>query len=352
VSPSVSPSVSDAIRQVVPLGSQWPTIDPFLFCAHHLDRYPAGNTEFGPDTPLTGREIGSDFAGIDGWNMYHGTTVPGFPQHPHRGFETVTLVQRGLIDHADSLGATARFGEGDVQWLTAGRGVVHCEMFPLLKRNEPNELELFQIWLNLPAADKMVDPYFTMLWSDAIPKVRSVDAQGNATEVVVVTGELGGVDPAAAPPNSWAGRPDSDVAIWQISMEPGATWTLPKAVGEHTVRVLYFFDGVDLLVDRATLAKSHAAVLAVDQDLELQAGSAAVRCLVLQGRPIGEPVARYGPFVMNTDAEIRQAFTDYQQTQFGGWPWPKDDPTHDADQGRFARHPDGRIDEPVRATPQ
>ena len=111
-----------------------------------------------------------DFAGVDGWRMYHGHVVPGFPQHPHRGFETVTFVRRGFIDHSDSLGATARFGRGDVQWLTAGEGIVHCEMFPLLDRDGPNPCELFQIWLNLPAADKMVDPYFTMLWDEDIPR--------------------------------------------------------------------------------------------------------------------------------------------------------------------------------------
>ena len=110
----------DAVRETAPLGAQWPTVDPFLFCAHHDDAYPEGDERMAPDAPLTGREIGMDFAGIDGWNMYHGSVVPGFPQHPHRGFETVTIVRRGIIDHSDSLGAAARFGRGDVQWVTAG----------------------------------------------------------------------------------------------------------------------------------------------------------------------------------------------------------------------------------------
>ena len=110
--------------------------------------------------------------------MYHGEVVPGFPQHPHRGFETVTFVRRGQIDHSDSLGATARFGRGDVQWLTAGKGIVHAEMFPLIDEDGPNPLELFQIWLNLPAVDKMADPYFTMLWHGDIPVIEHKDADG------------------------------------------------------------------------------------------------------------------------------------------------------------------------------
>ncbi len=122
--------------------------------------------------------IGQDFEGKDGWRMYHGDVVPGFPQHPHRGFETVTIVRTGYIDHSDSLGATARFGMGDVQWLTAGAGVVHSEMFPLLNPSGPNRLELFQLWLNLPAKSKMVPPYFTMFWNDQIPRVRLADAAG------------------------------------------------------------------------------------------------------------------------------------------------------------------------------
>src|SRR5690606_19240042 len=100
------PAASAAV--VEPLGAPpWKTRDPFLFCVHHDDRYPAGNEDFGPATSLEGRRIGSDFAGKDGWRMYHGRVVPGFPAHPHRGFETVTVVRRGLLDHADSLGAAA-----------------------------------------------------------------------------------------------------------------------------------------------------------------------------------------------------------------------------------------------------
>ena len=107
--------------QTVPLGFQWPTVDPFLFCVHHLDRYPAADGELAPAAPLDGRNLGQDFDGIDGWRMYHGHRLPGFPAHPHRGFETITYVRRGLVDHSDSLGASARYGRGDVQWMTAGR---------------------------------------------------------------------------------------------------------------------------------------------------------------------------------------------------------------------------------------
>jgi hypothetical protein len=228
----------DVVLGIHALGFPWRTRDPFLFCVHHDDAYPAGNAELGPATSLSGRNIGMDFEGIDGWRMYHGDVVPGFPQHPHRGFETVTVARRGLIDHSDSLGAAARYGSGDVQWLTAGKGIVHAEMFPLLDRNGPNPLELFQIWLNLPRADKLVDPYFTMLWSADIPRVRIGKEGDPATEVTVVAGLLEGHRPPPPPPSSWAARPDSDVAIWCIRLEPGASWMLPPARQPEAVRTL------------------------------------------------------------------------------------------------------------------
>src|ERR1044071_8847106 len=130
--PSEARSATDVVQSVKPLGFPWETADPFLFCVHHDDAYPAGNERLGPAASLTGRNIGSDFPRRDGFRMCHGDVVPGFPEHPHRGFETVTVVRRGLVDHSDSLGAAARYGQGDVQWLTAGSGIVHAEMFPLL----------------------------------------------------------------------------------------------------------------------------------------------------------------------------------------------------------------------------
>jgi redox-sensitive bicupin YhaK (pirin superfamily) len=161
--------MSNAIISTQVLGLHWEVSDPFLFCAFHNDKFPKGNERLGPDASLAGRPIGQDFQLKDGWRMYHGQRVAGFPVHPHRGFETVSIVPVGLVDHADSMGAAGRYGNGDVQWLTTGRGVQHSEMFPLLNRNADNPLLFFQIWLNLPAESKMAKPHFAMFWNEEIP---------------------------------------------------------------------------------------------------------------------------------------------------------------------------------------
>jgi redox-sensitive bicupin YhaK (pirin superfamily) len=169
--------------------------------------------------------MGQDFDPDEDWRMYHGKLVPGFPSHPHRGFETVTVVRKGFIDHSDSLGATGRFGNGDTQWMTAGAGVQHSEMFPLLNTDRGNPLELFQIWLNLPSQSKGVSPYYTMLWSEEVPKVSHVDAKGKVTDIEVVAGKLEGSTPLPPPPDSWAS--DSDHDLGPSSLGGGAQ---PNAV--------------------------------------------------------------------------------------------------------------------------
>ena len=338
---------TDAVVRIEPLGFPWETLDPFLFCVYHDDAYPKGNGAFGPAASLAGRQLGQDFTGKDGWRMYHGTTVPGFPSHPHRGFETVTIVRKGLTDHSDSLGAAARFGGGDVQWLTAGRGIVHAEMFPLLEVDAPNPLELFQIWLNLPARSKMAEPHFTMFWSEDIPHLRSRDEQGLETVVACIAGCLApntATGPLPPPPDSWASRAEADLAIWTLKMAPGARWTLPAAAGAETRRKLYFFKGAGLSVGGRRVDHAAAVELRAGLGVELVNGDAEAEMLMLQGRPIGEHVAQYGPFVMNTEQELHQAFEDYRRTQFGGWPWPDSAPVHGDDPTRFARHADGRIE--------
>ena len=352
----VTDSDTELVRQRFTLGQQWPTIDPFLFVAHHDDAYPAGTSDLGPAASLAGRRIGMDFDLVDGWNMYHGSTVPGFPQHPHRGFETITHVRTGVIDHADSLGATARFGGGDTQWMTAGAGIVHAEMFPLLDPDGPNPLELFQIWLNLPAADKLVEPYFTMLWDERTPRLHTETAPKSLAEITVIAGRLaitGGepIEPLPPPPDSWAARPEADVAIWHVTITGDGTLDLPPAAGPGTRRTLYVFGGTIMTIGSTDGAEAPSelpagtgAEVVADRALRLGAEGGTVEGLLLQGRPIGDPVVQHGPFVMNDRAGIVQAFDDYQRTGFGGWPWPSDDPVHDRAAGRFARHADGRLE--------
>jgi hypothetical protein len=336
----------EPVSYVEPLGPPpWKTPDPFLFCVHHDDMYPAGNDRMGPAASLMGRNIGQDFEGKDGWRMYHGQGVPGFPEHPHRGFETVTVVRRGLLDHSDSLGAAARFGGGDVQWMTAGSGILHSEMFPLLNKAGPNPLDFFQLWINLPRVDKLAAPHFAMLWNSTIPRYTEQDSKGRSTHVTIVAGQLAGKKAPPPPPKSWATRADTDVGIWVITMAPGAQWALPAAP-KGANRYLYFFKGPWLRIGGRDIPPSSRIELRPGAEALLENGPAETEILVLQGQPINEPVVKYGPFVMNTREEIQQTIADFRATQFGGWPWSSEEPVHPREEGRFARHADGRIERP------
>ena len=332
------------IISIKPMEFPWATQDPFLFCAHHADAYPKGNEKLGPDVSLEGRDIGQDFTIKDGWRMYHGDKVPGFPSHPHRGFETITLATTGLVDHSDSMGAKGRFGEGDVQWMTAGSGIQHSEMFPLLSKEKENPLEIFQVWLNLPRSSKMVDPHYKMLWHEDIPIVSEKDQSGHVSEIRVVSGDFKNTKALKPTPNSWAANPENDVSIWTIKMESGAELTLPSTEFEVN-RTLYFHRGQELFIDGERISNYHSIQVNPHSEINLKAGEQDCYILMLQGKPLNEPVVQYGPFVMNTEAEIRQTMKDYQETQFGGWPWESNDPVHGSEKRRFAYHSDGRKEE-------
>ncbi len=322
------------------LGFQWETRDPFLFCVHHEDNYPNGNEVMGPAASLAGRHIGQDFIVKDGWRMYHGDTVPGFPGHPHRGFETITVVREGMVDHCDSTGAAGRYGNGDVQWMTAGKGVQHSEMFPLIHADKGNPMELFQIWLNLPKKSKMVEPHFKMLWSETIPVIESVGPAETKTRIELIAGRLNETSAPTPPPDSWANDQENHVGVFNIQLAPGATFTLEKSVAGVN-RTLFYYEGDGLKINELEIPHYHAADVDPEQHLVIQNGDKVGKILVLQGKPINEPVVQHGPFVMNTREEIKEAFEEYHSTQFGGWPWPTYDHVHGRNKGRFALHADG-----------
>ncbi|HHW2502254.1 TPA: pirin family protein [Pseudomonas aeruginosa] len=325
--------MKNPVLSINSLGSPWQGVDPFLFCAYHVDHYPAGNGSLGlSDTQKS----------ANNYRMYYGKSVPGFPRHPHRGFETVTIVRQGYVDHSDSLGAKARYGKGDVQWLTAGSGVQHAEMFPLLNTDVPNTLELFQIWLNLPARKKLVRPAFKMFWAEEIPYYCSGGA-----EVEVIAGRLHPLDgsypldPPLPPENSWAFQDEAELAIWLIKLKPNASLLLPAATRAETKRSLYIFQ--DKMLHIAMQPVRGKSIVTVDplHPLPLTNNDAEeIQILLLQGVPIGEKVAMSGPFVMNSSEEIYQAEIDYATTQFGDWPWQSDQPTHGNKKERFIYHPD------------
>jgi len=324
----------------LPRAGPFPTLDPFLFAVYHFDNYPADPS--GGRMEFLEPGDGMDFDPSAPYRMYHGDQVPGFPQHPHRGFETITATIRGLVDHADSTGNAGRYGEGDLQWMTAGKGIVHGEMFPLVNSDKPNPLQFFQIWLNLPKAKKMVDPSFGMFWAHEVPEWTSSDGLSTVT---VFAGHYFLDDEKKQnhpPPDSWAANPDNDVAVMRIVVKPGGKMVLPRAnKGEEGVnRMMYLLDGLDgIKIDGKIVNQKMCITLDSTKDVSLELpeeAQNATEFLVLQGRPIDELVASHGPFVMNTQQEIRQAFHDYQRTRFGGWPWQRDDMIFPQDKGRFA----------------
>jgi quercetin 2,3-dioxygenase len=320
------------IKNAFPLqAGPWHTPNPFIFCVFHQDAYPEGNGQLGPKDAHNPTP-GNDFNPERPWRWYHGNRVPGFPGHPHRGFETITIVNKGFVDHADSNGHAARYGEGDVQWMTAGGGLQHSEMFPLVHTDKPNTLELFQIWLNLPAKSKTANPGFKIMWDEEIPEIADASEQWT---VRLIAGEFEGHKALNPLPDSWAATKENEVAIWEIRLKAHAQINLPQAP-PGVLRTLYFFAGKEADLNGSNITSDMGYELDASQPALLRNGHEPARFLVLQGMPILEPVVAHGPFVMNSKLEIMKTFEDYQRTRFGGWNWPSSEPTHGPDPIRFA----------------
>jgi quercetin 2,3-dioxygenase len=252
-------------------GADLPDLDPFLL----LDEF--------------GTERAEDY-------------IAGFPDHPHRGFETVTYMLDGRMRHRDNHGNEGLLVPGSVQWMTAGRGLVHSEM----PEQESGRMRGFQLWVNLPARDKMVAPRYQEFPASRIGRLQPAPG----IEVKVISGRVGDV---AGP----IVQPATDPLYLDVALAPGTAWE--TSLPEGHAGFVYAFEGeVALGADHAApaLAERELAVLGGGNRLRLAAGAESARLLVVAGRPLREPVARHGPFVMNTRQELMQAFVDYQEGRF------------------------------------
>lgn len=226
--------------------------------------------------------------------------IAGFPEHPHRGFETVTYMLEGAMEHRDHMGNVGRINAGDVQWMSAGRGVIHSEM-PLQKEGR---MHGFQLWINLPASAKMKPAAYQELADKNIPHLR---CDGVDIKVIAGVAEVGGqqvVGPVVVP--------QTDAYYFDIALDANSSVELPLPVGHQVL--LYMFQGRAKVAGN-WLENRRGAKLSAGRSVALATGENAARLLLIAGTPLGEPVVNYGPFVMNTEAEIHQAIRDYQNGQ-------------------------------------
>ncbi|MGH8161123.1 MAG: pirin family protein [Gammaproteobacteria bacterium] len=227
--------------------------------------------------------------------------IAGFPNHPHRGFETVTYMLAGRMRHRDSKGNSGLLTAGSVQWMTAGRGIVHSEM----PEQEEGLMRGFQLWVNLPARDKMTAPRYQDIPPEEIP----IAEVGDGVRVKVIAGVVNGV---TGPVSAVATEP----VYFDIELRPGASWSaeLPKG---HNAFVYVYAGAADIGTPAEQAARGELAVLSPGERVTIAGtGDEAARLLLVAGRPLNEPVAHYGPFVMNTEAELHQAIADFQSGRF------------------------------------
>ncbi len=252
----------------------------------------------GPDLPELDPFLLLDEFGTDRAEDY----LAGFPSHPHRGFETVTYMLDGRMRHKDNHGNEGLLTPGSVQWMTAGRGLVHSEM----PEQESGRMRGFQLWVNLPARDKMTDPKYQEYAPDRIP----VAAPAVGVSVKVIAGRVGEVIGPIV-------QPATDPVYLDIALDAGIAWEYTLPEGHNAFA--YVFEGAATVGEgeEARALETHEmAVLGGGDLLQLRAGGKGARLILVAGRPLREPVMRHGPFVMNTKQELMQAFVDFQEGRF------------------------------------
>lgn len=337
---------NDPVLQIQPAAGHWGTDDPFLFASHHDDAYPAGNAQQAPPLDqIEGRNLGQDYRRFFGFSMYNGKVVPGFPLHAHWGYETVTVPTRGYIDHRDSLGNEGRFGFGDVQWLSAGSRYQHNEMYPLAFSDRPNPHRTTQIMLNLPLKDKNSPIGLRNFWAENVPQ-----PQGEGWRAEVVAGTFAGAAAPAPDRVSWAADPAHRVRIVCFTLAPDARVTVDATV-PTAHRNVYLADSRGATVAGITAQNHTRFKLRPDCEFEIVNGDQEAEVWLLEGNPIGERNSRFGPVVLGSDQEVREAMRTIREREMDEWPWKYVNQAQPRGSLRFIRYADGHEEHPQHQEP-
>lgn len=324
-----------------PLRLHWDVEDPFFFASYHSDDYPHGNNQQAPPiNEIAGRNLGRDYKKIYGFRMFHGKVVPGFPLHTHWGYETVTIPEKGFIDHFDNLGNQGRYGRGDVQWISAGNFYEHNEMYPLVSQTERNPNEILQIMINLPNKSKGSDPEIKTMWSEKIPIVNKENVS-----IKIIAGRFENIHALSPNDVSWAADSKNNVNILKIVMSPGSKITLP-AISSTLNRNLYFVEGSTVKFDNNEFEYSYRFKLPGNEIIEFENGDKEGTYWLLEGEPIGEKNVSYGPVLLDSTKAVRSAMNTIREKELKEWPWDIVDKTQPLGSERFIRYADGREEKP------
>ncbi len=321
----------------------WDTVDPFLFVSHHYDLYPKGNElQAPPYAEVKGKELGQDYSNrFYGYRMYTGKVTPGFQLHSHWGYETITVVSQGYVDHFDSIGNQGRYGNGDVQWITAGGRYHHCEMYPLVHQDKDNPQLVTQILLNLPLSEKNTEPVVRTIWKEELSVI-----EGAGWKTTVVVGEFGGKKGIEPPKNSWASDPNHHVLILRIEMEAGAAIEIPSSGSVN--RNIYSTEG-PISVDDVPFPKRTRLKMDPSATVTVRMGDTPSEVWVLDGDPIDEKQVSWGPVILGTSKEVRDANNIIRQKEREEWPWQYVNQKQPLGTERFFRSADGSESRPPQS---
>lgn len=312
----------------------WDTADPFLFASHHFDLYPKGNElQAPPYAEVKGKDLGQDYRKQFGYRMYTGKVTPGFQLHSHWGYETITVASKGYVDHFDSLGNQGRYGNGDVQWITAGGRYHHCEMYPLVHQDRDNPQLITQIMLNLPLSEKNTEPTVRTIWNENLSVLK-----GEGWRATVIAGEFEGKKGIKPPKNSWASDSGHHVLILRIEMEANATIEISPSGSVN--RNIYTTEG-PIFIGEASYLNNTRLKVDPTVPLTVRMGDVPSEIWILEGDPIGEKQVSWGPAVLGSTKEVREANNIIRQKELEDWPWQYVNQKQPLGTERFFRSADG-----------